>query len=442
MSYGVRDWLRAGAKQEAALEEQLNLLARRMRRTRVAVRELREHTAETGRVLSEALLPELTREAVTQAEMWSGVRFDPNPVDACEEDRARIGARLQEIEADPMYVDHERLYGEHGERTLHLEELGNEYAPVKRFMRKARHERLDRLISSGYGSEEYETPWWRMSYYDDWKAGDEVLEKFPAMSTFAQFRAAYAEMHNAKLRLASQVSDLQHELTQAKDLKSEHTRLAVSEGVLEEKHLQNAREAVLTQHLRLPEAGAFADKASPGFRTFMGRLEQAPPHIRRLARRWSGMGAKQLYLERMQELRLEELEQRLSRQLAKLRRKMAKYRRPKKRYTRFSEDEFQRQFRDRSQKYDKFWSKYDRDYDRVYGWDDWDYEYEYYEEEFLWWDVFTDGRGGDYIPEVHQHRLAHPDYAYERRPYDDGDAAAAVVGADYEEDDSSLFDPS
>lgn len=438
MTYTVRDWLAAAREQERELEDQLNELRQRRGKTERALDSVAQDVAQVGADLGELLLPELTAAALQQAVAWTGCPGLNADVllNRLEAERTELRKELAELEASVKVRDFDALFGPGGSKRRRFEELDEVLAPMTRFVRRAAHERLDHLIDVGYGTAVYEVQWWRMSYYADWKAGDEVLEQVGGKyETFVDFLAEYMRVNNERQGLLNEFNDLRHAIEDAEAARRRKTAVGVKLGTLNEAHAQEARELLMTY-----VAGADAS-------VFKGRLDDAR-QVSLAIKRWRGLEAKHLYLDRLREVRLDRREQDLSLQLAKVRRKMVKYRRPKHAYTRFGELEFRRTFKDRSGKYSKYWRKFDRDYGLVYEFDD--YDCWHYEEEFLWWDVMVDGRyDGAWIPEVQEWRGEHPGYVYERSSYerdeefDDEDAAAAVAAADFEDRDEALgFDAS
>jgi len=90
---------------------------------------------------------------------------------------------------------------------------------------------------------------------------------------------------------------------------------------------------------------------------------------------------------------------------------------------RWSAEQFSRKFNRNQDAYDNRLHKYQRTGDTIYSFND--YNRPSFVEEFLWWDIMTDGRlDGNFIPDVHEYYASHPDFHYERNssyPTDYGD---------------------
>jgi hypothetical protein len=106
---------------------------------------------------------------------------------------------------------------------------------------------------------------------------------------------------------------------------------------------------------------------------------------------------------------------------------------------RFTQEQFDKRFdRRRIERYDVLYNRYDRAGTTIYVFDD------YYRasplEEFLWWDVMTDGRlDGNFIPEVQEYHAMHPDYSYQSPGYYERPGYDAGRNTDVDTFDSSNF---
>lgn len=422
--YTTRDWLREAVSLEQTLDQQLAELRRRRKLHDAALEEL---TVRRDAVLTEllaALVPELARPALERAVALTGygALLQRDPLAALTAERQRAEVALRAVEADPALVN--RVYLRDpvtGSLTRALAQEQEHLAPLDAFLDRAEHPRLETLIANGYGTPDYDVPWWRLSYYADWQAGDEIVEQFleKGWHEFAEFRAHYEQVKEAADQLRARCRELQAEIDRGIALEAQREALIADlQGGLERRHLQAARHR-LEQFLEAcgPEA--------------VGERLAQDPEVELLAKAWAGLRKQVVYLTQLRAHQLDEPERRLTQELAKLRRKQLKYRRPKHAATRFTSSEFQRQFKDRRPRFKKHWKRYDRAYTSVSRFER--YDRGALRDGFLWWDLMTDGRvNGDFIPEVHRFRQAHPSYRYER-PGDDDDealAAAAVAGVD------------
>jgi hypothetical protein len=438
-NYGVSDWLRAAANTQREIEIQRREIAQRRHILKQARSWARDRLATAANELGAGLLPVLTDEAVLAGMNRSGYLglSIKNPVKLRDQERVRLQQRIAQIEADPAYVNREELRDpDVGSLTRELTEAKADLAPVASIMRRAQHPRLPTLLRNGYGTRAYQTPWWRLSYYTDWEAGDEILAKFDEFDEdFGRWIDHYEQAKRAYGTLKENADELQAEWDRGEALVEEHAEAHRLLLTLDERHLASARERTLDF---LRDAGPVA---------FANRLDDLP-ELALLAKRWSGLVHQLLYLEELEPALLDGFERDLNAQSRKLDRKAMKYRRPKKRYTRFTSSEFNRTFKDRSDKYAKRWKRFDRSYEAVTTFDH--YDRCQFTDDYLWWDELTDGKvNGNFMPHVQRHRHAHPSYHYTRwrdRPrddrYDDEQAAAAVAYADQRDDDLHSYDAS
>lgn len=422
--YTASDWLREAASLEQTLTQQLAELRRRRKQHAAAQEELtvRRDTAFTE--LLAAILPELSRPALERAVALTGYAAltQQDPQAALTAERQRAEAALRAVEADPAWVNRVDLRDPvTGSLTRALAEEQEHLTPLDAFLDRARHPRLEALIANGYGTPDYSVEWWRLSYYADWQAGDEIVEQFPekGWERFEELRAHYEQVKEAADRLRARCQELQAEIDRGLALEAQREALLADlQGGLERRHLQTARHRL----------GRFLDACGP---EAVGERLAQDPEIELLAKAWAGLRKQAFYMAQLRVHKLDEPEGSLEKELAKLRRKQLKYRRPKHAYTRFSASDFQRQFKDRRPRFQKHWKRYDRAYSSVWRFDR--YDRGALRDDFLWWDLMTDGRvRGDFIPEVHRFHQAHPSYRYERPGGDDDEAlaAAAVAGAD------------
>ncbi len=420
---GVSDWQRAAKAHEQVLVGQADLTARKLRENEQASEALvaREQAARTE--LVQALFPALTAEAVARAADWSGYlglrQQDPLAERASIE--ARLLARIPEIEAEPAFRDRVALRDpDTGTLTRELAEAREHLRPLAEVVARAEHPRLTVLLTAGYGTKEYGVAWWRLSYYSDWKAGDEVLERFPEYGEdFGKFREYYLDIRRAHDVHKAEVDRLQALWDAGVALQVEHATARLSLQTLDVDVLARTR-ARLAQFL-----------VDTGGQSLGERLAGAP-ELELLAKRWIGLAQQVHYLQQLREHQLVPWQTRVHQELTKLRRKEWKYQRPKNYGARFTKEELERAFGDRSAKLAKRWKLYDRGFTNVTGFD------RYADADLraspLWWDLFNDGAlAGSDLPGVARWRAEHPDYTYHRRRASDADeaaAAAAIAGAD------------
>lgn len=435
MSASVSEWQRRAKHTIPLYEEQY-------RRYQLALREHRaleestegEVPAQFDRLVSE-LLPDLQPASLARVQARTGNLEGVDPEALLASKRRELEAEVAEIEAD-LGCDLAGARARLEELAGEVEDQARIVRPLRRFVAQAKHERLDHLLEVGYGQPRYDVPWYRLSYYSDWKAGDEILEAMGEVyADFAAFREDFAERSN----------QLQAEEPLLLRLEAETAQLNLSVARVEE--LQG-------QLLGLPEwllgqlqGRLREDLSTRGEAAFTGRTT-AKDEGGASALAWVGLGKRVQYLQELRRGQLEPFGQNVEKTLNKLKRKSIKYWRPKHSGTRFSEGELDATFADKTPKWDKFWARYEAAFAALRDFDG-RYHYGRFDDDFLWWDMFCDGRvKGRFSEEVVEFYEEYEDYSWES-PWDDdedyaweeGAAAAAIAEADgYDEGD--LFDGS
>jgi hypothetical protein len=332
-------------------------------------------------------------------------------LDHLAEEKTQLAKRIAEIEADPRYKTRELLLAPGvGKLMLALAEQQDFRKPFAETLSRASHPMLNRLLESGYGTPDYEVQWWRLSFYKLWEAGDQVLEKFPGAKAFEDIRGEIIEAKKAVASFDAKIKEIKAQVAAIRALETEYND--------SRQKLANSDADALTEtRTRIRRHLEDLDYKNAGG-TF-----QTDPAYEAPAKRSAGQWAKLTYMDAMARDQLAERENALRTELAKLDRTIAKFSRPKHAHTRIPTSDTER-LRTRRDKDRKFFDRYHRSYETVYVFHD--YNRGSIAEDFLWWDLMTDGHlDGNFIPEVQEFRNSHPNYDW------DSDAAAAVAGQDY-----------
>lgn len=402
--------------------------------------EIASRYARAHEELLAQLLPSMAPEHLVRAAAMTGYASlnHPGVLGAMEAERRATLARLAQIAADPRFAHAELLRAPRtGSLTRQIAELEHYLAPLQAVLDRAAHARLHHLLEVGYGTEAYDVPFWRVSYYADWKAGDEILALFPGKAGFGELRDELLRTREAVGVYHHQLGELRREFEVGRALEGEHRTLSSQLSTLPGRHLQRAREA-LGRYL--------ADADLPS----IARRLEALPDVLMMFKRWSGLAYKLLYLDRLAQTQLDPLMQRLEQARVKLERDRWKWSKPKKAYQRFPAAHAAA-YESRAAKYHKAWDRFGRTQQTIVRFDR--YDAVDLSRDLLWWDVMTDGRiDGDFIPEVRGFRESHPGYRYGGREGGRGDedafdaaqeAAAAAAAADLASQREDLsFDPS
>lgn len=402
-AYGVGDFFAAATRQRQELQGELQKAdhyesVHRSKKAEIA----REHHVAASE-LGQTLLPSLTREAIAAAVQLTGYTAlaADDVVGQMERQRALIGQRLAAIDADPRYAERELLtHPRTGSLPRQIAELEPYAKTLRAVLDAAAHPRLDALLESGYGTPAYSVGFWRVSYYSDWKAGDEILARFPEKQFFGQVRDEVLRARDAIEPIAADLERLAAEINTIRALEAEHVKKTASYASAPERFLGDAR-ARLVEFVSTCPIEAIGPRLEPH------------PEVALQYKRLSAVAAKARYLDAIIATTVQEMRTQASTALAKLEADVQKYARPKKANTRFPAEQFERRFRPRQEHNEKRWSRFERSYVSVYSYDR--YDEPSLARDFLWWDLMTDGRyDGRHLHEVRSYYDHHPDYVYAR----------------------------
>ncbi|MBB6052547.1 hypothetical protein [Armatimonas rosea] len=402
--YGVDDFVRAADTEL----RQYDAHAQRFDSLRASNAEkqagLRQRLIDAQAQLADASLPDgPTAESVQRLADQLGA---PALVWGFQEVQARgqkIAERLAQLTANPQFA----------ERDIKLLRLETELREVEPLYNEAKSERTRlqsqpgvlELIRREWGTPRYPHRgifrFLKSEFLRDWKNADAAVAALKARD-FAEIAQRHADRVEQESVLGERVLRLKNEQEAIQALVWEHEKLTAEQADLPRQTRARLGEDLAayatvrgTDKLPDPEAAKRATLALDGITHQISYLEQTQSKI---DDDLTGL------LERAAKLRDE-----------KLRYETDRYRYRNKS---FSQDQWDKRF-GRTGRYQKLGDRYERVTEVVYVYDD------YYRpsllEEFLWWDVITDGRiDGNFIPEVAEYREVHPDYAYERPVYDSG----------------------
>lgn len=402
-----RHWAEAAEQEAAQLREKVRQNDYLFEQAESRRRELSEKISHAFAELTAVMLPALDTSSLERAAQLSGYTplVQDSPLVRMAEEEKRLRARVAQIESEYRFIHRGYLRDPRGGKlVLELAEIVQAQLPSKQILDACDHPRLALLLASGYGTEAYSTPFWRLSYYADWEAGDEVLERFPGVEDFATVREQYLRAHDTFFTLEESASQIRAELAAVEALEREHEEHTRALSSLPERHLAASRQALGRHVLECGQAvrARFA----------------AEPSVAMLAARAYGLTAKLHYLERLAEAQLVPLRATLNEAISRAERDASKFRRPKRVYRPVDPAAFQHRFRSKTERYQKAHMRFVRASDTIYvfdRYDRWDHS-----DEFLWWDAMTEGEldGGE-IPEVAEHHRRYPQSHFGRSRWRD-----------------------
>jgi hypothetical protein len=315
------------------------------------------------------------------------------------ERETKIDARVAAIEETEAYRTRDSV---RGRAELQLDEVRPLFDHALKDLRHLDSmPRMPELIKRGYGTPEYpHKGWWRYfkrEFLEDWKHADEACAALK-LSSFPEVAARYRDRQEQCEVLGRTVRDIEDKLKNIERLEEEREALLAERAAQPDTMRLEAGKRVaslLESNLKLIDQLGFPE-------TLKGRIREI-----------DGMEHQVEYLQRLR-VQIEQDAAQVQERAAKLREERDRYNSNMYRYRnkQFTNDQFEKRFR-RDARYDKLYTRYERtgntvyvfnDYGRTSGLDD-----------FLWWDVMTDGRlDGNFIPEVQEYVAANPNYQYDR----------------------------
>lgn len=394
----------------------LNQLAEENRRQ---VDALTKRRTEALYELCVALLPDLRRETLARATALTGY-LPLAEIDADAELARRkpiLEQRIAEIEADRRYRDRLLLRAPRiGLLPRQLAELEDFRAPLVALLTRAEHPRLQQLLASRYGTPAYSVPFWRVSYYQDWKAADEILDRFEGKLTFAALADELRSAQESCPVYERKIEQLQQEIGAGELLEGDHDAKQKELSALPQVLLESVR-AQLGRYLDDLDLVAIGD-----------RLE-SDPTLYGMARRFMGLGKQIQYLRQSGQHYIEGNRSVVRQSLTKLDREMNKMMRPKNRARMFSSQALTG-YGTRSSKVRQNVQRYSQTSGMLSSFNR--YDDGRIDDDFLWWSLMTRDRvAGLYIDEVARYQAAHPDRRRQQQQqpdFDDGlDSLAAAA---------------
>lgn len=398
-SYTVNDFVHQADAQIGRYGEQavrFEALAQDSERKR---RDIQTRLRAAAAELAASLLPELSESTFQALASRIGA---PELVEVLRKGRLRG----EQIDARVVAIEQEAAYRERDTLRIKLERQLEEVKPLCDYaVQDYRHldslPGLADLVARGYDTPQYKHHGWtrffHSEYLHDWRRADEICERLK-VAAFSEIVVRYSDRKEQAEVLGRSVADLQGQLQRIADLEAERERLL-------------AERAALPDTIRA-EAGlrlAALLRNGPGL---VDRLDDAETLHARL-REMDGLDHQAEYLESLR-LRVEEDAGQIRERADKLRAERDRYAANLYRYRNksFTQEQFAKRF-GRDARYDALYDRYQRTGQTIYVFHDYDRAGDL--NDFLWWDLMTNGRlDGSYIPEVQSYYDANPGYVFDR----------------------------
>lgn len=396
--YDVDDFLRQAAAELAQYKHQEQQFQGLLEENKRRGEELRQRQEAAWAQLGAVALPAPTEAALIAL---AGRLNLPGLKKIADETTARRTAITQlvgRIEGSPQYQNRER-------RRVQIQAELDEEQPLFDFARAELQKLLDlpgmqELYEEKWGTSEYEhrglLRFFNREFLEDWRRADDIVEAL-RVANFGEAAAQFKERLESARVMNETVQRLRSELDALAQLEQDRQKLLDEQEALPET-LQHRAGKMLAQMLET--------RGKEGARDL-----PVPEDALRVNAQIEGVEHQIRYLEEVSGRMRGDLSQLMDR-AGKLREEKRRYQNDPHRYRnkRFTNEQFGKRF-GRTARYTKLHDRYSRmservyvfhDYDRGAGWDD-----------FLWWDLMTDGRfDGNFIPEVAEWRDHHPHHTY------------------------------
>ncbi|MES2463456.1 MAG: hypothetical protein V4671_23020 [Armatimonadota bacterium] len=421
MSFNVQDFVREADEQlrryEQHAERFLGLAADTERRRN----EISARLDVVATQLADALLPDLSENSFQALSQKLGMPELMGILRRSRERETKINARVAAIEAAEAYQTRESV---RGRAELQLDEVRPLFDHALKDLRYLDSlSRMQQLMARGYGTPDYPHKGWlryfNREFLEDWKCADEACAALK-LGSFPEVAARYRDRKEQCEVLGRTVHDIEEKLKNIADLEEERERLL-------------AERAAQPDMMRLAAGKRMASllKSNTNLIDQLGFPETLQGRIREI----DGMEHQVEYMQSLR-VQIEQDAAQVQERAAKLRDERDRYNANLYRYRnkQFTNDQFEKRFR-RDARYGKLYTRYERTGNTVYVFND--YNRTSGLEDFLWWDVMTDGRlDGNFIPEVQEYVAANPNYQYDRSVFASSDGSRDFGGGDFGGDDS------
>lgn len=393
----TRDMIVALERQSAGFRQEIEALQLEEKQTRAGLDKVGGELEAAWEHLVNVLVPSLQADVLDRAAARLHLRDVAAAVtqQRIAADTARLAEIGRRIQGDERWVKREAVQNE---AHIRLAELDEAIRPLQQSVGQLESEpHFRRLIQTGYGTDQYGGRFWQTSYYSDWKNGDLIVEKFGSrygVEDFGGLRAKYLGEREALVPLTANRREWQQKLKDVAELEEQLARAQEDLANMTPRQLAWARGRVRAHLESLPPADLTA-------------LLAHDEELRVAAARVAGARAKLDYLEQLVREMIQPAIADLRSAGNKANRDIVKMKRTKNAGRMWSDADYDRRFgKDRRASWDKRRGRIRDVRTRVV-------EFHHYDrwspaQDFLWWDVMTDGQlDGNFIHEVRERGPAH-----------------------------------
>lgn len=407
--YSVREFIHEAHQQISFFEAQKNKLAELSADHAKKIADLAQRFREVLNQITKTLLPEFSQSA-----LFALSELIANPTllslfDSKEHEKTALTATISSIEKNKFYQQRDAfLNPETGIIIQQESELLPLYEKASSIVKICESTlRFAELLRRGYGTSSYpHTGFFRFfnsEFLQDWKYADIICEKLQ-VSSFTEALSLYRESKDRYETIGETLQDLTKQKNEITSLIESYDHAIEQLRSIDQRYDERIRMSVeifITSNSKQKIAEVFQNNSIlmeqytclDGLRHQTAYIEQVREKVESEIRQFD---------EKIHNLTIEK--QRYENDMYRFRNK------------RWNTEQFSRKFNRNEDVYDRRLHKYRHTGDTIYSFND--YNIPSFIEEFLWWDIMTDGRlDGNFIPDVHEYYASHPSYHYERNSY-------------------------
>lgn len=404
--YGIHDFINEANKQIKFYEQQQHRMQDLLRDYERKIGDLTSRSQEVLRQITNALVPEFTEMRLKHIAQLINNPALNNLIKNKEKERKSLSETIHSIEAMPEFINRDAYLHEGSgvisQQIAEIEPLREQAEEAIRLFESV--PRYKGLLERGYGTSSYPHKsifrFFNSEFLQDWKYAD-ILCDFFREKDFINVLFKYKEAKNVITLLKDSTTELQNQKRRIDSLVEQHSKAEKKLDRLDDEyegHLRTSIELFFTSNSKSTISRTFQNNSAI--------LEQYT--------QLDGLNHQLEYVRELHKKVMEEVNV-ISEKIHSLSLEAERYRADSYRYRnkRWDSTQFSKKFKRDENSYNRRLEKYRNTGERIYVFND--YGRASMLENFLWWDIITDGRlDGNFIPEVHDYYSSNPHSSYER----------------------------
>jgi hypothetical protein len=396
-AWSAREVVRAAGADNQALMNEGEWYDARLREHRADLERIDARIGEAWEHLGSVLVPDLEPARLDDLARRVGLpAIGARAVEAgTRAEQTRLEALRTGALASSVYQHRE---GIRNECDIRLAECEEQIAPLRDVYKPICDDpRFRRLAANGYGTPRYAGRWWSLSYYRDWKEGDELVEAFGPAMRAQDFPAMLHKIDEARIAtdvMVRERDELTARVNEVRALVAQHDDAVRALEMMPQRRLAAVRGS-LRAHLE--------PMTWPQIAQLVGGGHDIVVALQRL----SGLVAQRRYLIAAAQRDILEPRAQLAAVIERNTRDITKLSRPKNAGRSFDGAKMSKRFEARPAAFAQRREHYTQTRQAVTSFAR--YDRGSLARDFLWWDLMSDGRlDGDFIPEVRKQQRSRP----------------------------------